>query len=73
MNGWLRILKHGQPRPILKKVGGPADAVIFTDGSTEDDGTRPTIGGVSFMWWKESPAHRVTVSDRCNDDQELSR
>ena len=23
LHGWLRILKHGQPRPTLKKVGGP--------------------------------------------------
>ena len=55
LRGWLRILRYGQPRPILKKVGGAADAVIFTDGSTWEDGTNPTIGGVSFMWWKETP------------------
>jgi hypothetical protein len=56
--GWLRILKYGPPRPILDRVGGPADAVIFTDGSTAEDGSGddPRIGGVSLLWWNRSSA-----------------
>ena len=63
--GWLRILKHGQPRPILKRIGGTSDAVIFTDGSTDDDGSHPKIGGVSFMWWNKEP---VAFSEPVPDD-----
>ena len=55
LNGWLRILKYDQARPILKKVGGPAAAVIFTEESKHEDVTNPTIGGISLMWWKEKP------------------
>ena len=64
LKGWLRILRYGQPRPIPKKIGGNADAVIFTDGSTDDDGNHPVIGGVAFMWWKEAPtAFSVPVAE----------
>ena len=36
-------------------TGGPADAVVFTDGSTDEDGGRPHVGGALFAWWLESP------------------
>ena len=50
LKGWQKILKFGRPRPILDRIGGPSDAVIFTDGSTDADGSNPVIGAVSFMW-----------------------
>ena len=39
--------------------------MIFTDGSTDDDGSNPKIGGVSFMWWNEAP---LAFSEPVPDD-----
>ena len=53
--GWRELLLHGQPRPLGHVTGGPADAVVFTDGSTDEDGGRPHVGGALLAWWLESP------------------
>ena len=66
LRGWLHILENGRPRPIPDRPGGPADAVIFTDGSSERD--VKTIGGVFFAWWREAPsAFSSSVTKRIVD------
>jgi hypothetical protein len=36
-------------------IGGPSDAVIFTDGSPSDTGADPKIGGALFASWLTAP------------------
>ena len=55
LKAWEVILQDGRPRPIPEATGGPADAVLFTDGAANRDGSEPTIGGAAFAWWFKSP------------------
>jgi len=62
LRGWIHILKHGRPRPILEKRSGPADVTVFTDGCAE--GKNVAVGGVTFFWWRAAP---VAFSHEVND------
>ena len=55
LKAWEVILQDGRTRPIPEVTGGPADAVLFTDGAANRDGSEPTIGGAAFAWWFKSP------------------
>jgi hypothetical protein len=59
LRSWLMILDRGQPRPIRDLRPGPADAVVFTDGSGPEQGETGAvpykIGAVLFAPWRESP------------------
>jgi len=53
---WQAILKEGSARPIPQRIGGPADAIICTDGFFPDPvdvGKKPPrVGGVMFARWR---------------------
>lgn len=58
---WQKILEEGSARPIPRRIGGPADAIICTDGfypekdvpgEADSDQKDPRIGGVMFTRWR---------------------
>ena len=53
------ILERGHPRVIKTLRRGPADAVLFTDGSAPEVGDPPgtpnRVGAVMYAWWRETP------------------
>lgn len=54
---WESILRNGRPRPIPARVGGPADAILSTDGFYPDERRgetgQPRIGGVLCARWRK--------------------
>jgi hypothetical protein len=62
---WQTILRSSRPRPIPSKVGGPADAIICTDGYFPDarkkETAPPRIGGVFFARWRSQIVYFSSV------------
>jgi hypothetical protein len=67
---WRSILREGSPRPIPNKIGGPADAIICTDGFTpgpfdKDQSKPPRVGGVIFTKWRKAA---IVFSSKVSQD-----
>ena len=65
---WQGILTNGRPRPIPRTIGGPADAILCTDGFFPNPRLRetghPRVGGVLFTSWRSKP---VAFSKRVDE------
>ena len=65
LRGWKQIIANGRPRPIAPRRPGPADAIFFSDGSSEE-GELPKVGAVLVAWWRSCP---VAFSKRIPKDR----